>query len=94
MTDLKIKQLAENFRTLKKPINPDIAMHSSDYKYKDLFQGLIIDITADQFKDYFKPVYVGYFNDFYKSLVLSNVIDFKPLDDNEQKIYNIIEKYI
>ena len=61
-----------------------------------------IDITADQFKgktktefkDDFKPVYVGYFNDFYKSLVLSNVIDFKPLDDNEQKIYNIIEKYI
>ena len=78
------------------------AYDTPEYKYEDLFDGLIIDITADQFKekaknefkDYFKPVYFGYFDDFYKSLVFNDAIEYKPLDGDELEDYRIIEKYI
>ena len=83
-------------------LDPLDSYDTPEYKYEDLFDGLIIDITADQFKekaknefkDYFKPVYLGCFNDFYKSLDFRGASEYKPLDVDELEDYRIIEKYI
>ena len=39
--------------------NPEEPIHFTKYGRADLSDGLIIDITGDQFEDYFERVYVG-----------------------------------
>ena len=65
------------------------------YEEKDLYDGLIIDITSDQFDDYDVPVYVGYMDEFHQSFDFIQAWDYYELCGTRlKKIYRIIEGYI
>ena len=59
------------------------------YDKQDIENGLIIDITGDQFNE--PSVYVGYINDFYKQFDFLAAYEHESLLDEELiKLYNII----
>jgi hypothetical protein len=65
------------------------------YEEADLYNGLIIDITSDQFDDYEKTVYVGYMDEFHKSFDFIGADDYNGLnDDRLERLYRIIESNI
>lgn len=77
------------------------------YEENDICDGVIIDITADQFVDYNKSVYVGEIDDFHKLFKFSDAHDFKSFEIKEisslsevqedntlENLYKIIEKYL
>ncbi len=62
------------------------------YQYDDLKEGLIIDITADQFGE--TPIYIGYSNSFYKKFEFEIAYDYKGLDSRLMRLYKLIISYI
>lgn len=65
------------------------------YKEHDLYDGLIIDITSDQFDDYDISVYVGYMDVFHQSFDFLQAIDFDGIYCKRlENLYGIIEAYI
>ncbi len=65
------------------------------YEAEDLQEGLIIDITGDQFSDYDIPIYVGVRDAFHKSFEFNYAYDFEVLNDARlERLYRIIEVYI
>ena len=65
----------------------------SDYTETNLVDGLIVDITADQFRG--PSVYVGYMNDFYKMFEFEEARDYEGLRSGRLVgIYNMIEDFI
>ncbi len=63
------------------------------YEEDDLSEGLIIDITADQFEDYDEPVYVGAADSFHRSFEFIQAHEYESLrDERLQNLYRIIEK--
>lgn len=66
-----------------------------NYSYEDVKNGLIIDITGDQFDDYDSPVFVGNMDEFHASFDFRGATDLsKEGYPYEKRIYSIIEKYL
>ena len=67
----------------------------SFYREQDLRNGLIIDITGDQFDDYGLPVYVGFKDHFHNTFEFVHAVDFITLSDERlSEIYKAIEVYL
>lgn len=65
----------------------------ANYDETDLENGLIIDITADQFDGV--PIYVDYICDFYKQFEFQSANDFTGLGSTRlRKIYQTILQYL
>jgi hypothetical protein len=65
------------------------------YTEQDLKDGLIIDITSDQFDDCEDPVYVDYMDDFHRTFDFRLAVNYDGLnDDRLEHLYEIIESYI
>ena len=77
------------------------------YEENDICDGVIIDITADQFVNYDKSVYVGEMDAFHKLFKFDYAHDFKSFEIKEisslsevqedntlENLYKIIEKYL
>ncbi len=77
--------------------NQDFEEETEDIHYveQDLRNGLIIDITSDQFDDYKNPVFVGQMDDFHRSFDFIRAVDYDGLkNDRLEHLYEIIESYI
>lgn len=65
------------------------------YEERDLEEGLIIDITGDQFDDYEVPVYVGCVDAFHRSFDFIQAHDYDGLNDGRLYcLYQMIEQFI
>ena len=66
------------------------------YDWNDIKNGLIVDITADQFEDFDEEVYVGYLNSFYNGFDFRNAHDCNGIQDDDRlsRIYEIINEYL
>ena len=65
------------------------------YEKKDVSEGLIIDITADQFDDFNDPVYVGYETQFHSSFSFVSATEHDGLSDGRLiTFYAIVEEYL
>lgn len=65
----------------------------SHYIEEDLSNGLVIDITADQFGE--ASVFVGYLSDFYRRFEFRNASDYTGLGNSRlQRIYKSILNYL
>lgn len=74
---------------------PEEEVIITNYEAKDLTDGLIIDITGDQFDDYDIPVYVGCVDTFHKSFAFIQAHDYDGLNDGRlDSLYRLIEKYL
>lgn len=66
---------------------------NKSYEESDLENGLIIDITADQFGQ--EPIYFDYRCDFYRHFRFNSADNLEPLGNERLlKIYNIIMEYM
>ena len=75
--------------------HPEDEIDISRYKDADLRNGLIIDITADQFEDYDISVYVGYQDSFHQSFEFIQALDCDRLCEGRlRRLYSVIEEYI
>ena len=75
--------------------NPEGPIDVTRYEAEDLQQGLIIDITADQFPDCSLPVYVGYLDPFHESFEFREAHDYDGLNDPRMKsLYRIVGAYL
>ena len=62
---------------------------------KNLHNGPIIDITADQFADYDILVYVGYQDSFHQSFDFIEAYDYDGLNDGRlYSLYRTIKEYL
>ncbi len=69
------------------------SINSTNYKASDVQNGLIIDITADQFGEV--PVYVGETNQFYENFVFEAANGSPRIDDFEgRSIYNTVLQFL
>ena len=65
----------------------------ANYEESDISDGLIIDITADQFGE--EPIYIDYISDFYRQFEFVSANDFNGLGSSRlRNIYQIILQYI
>lgn len=65
------------------------------YEENDLLDGLIIDITADQFNDYDNPVFVDYQDSFHQSFDFIQAHDYDGLCDGRlYSLYRTIKEYL
>ena len=63
------------------------------YREEDINNGLIIDITGDQFDE--EPVYFGYIDNFHIKFDFIQAFDLEPLSDSQLlEIYHILLKYL
>ena len=75
--------------------HPEMEVVITNYEADDLKDGLIIDITADQFDDFNIPVYVGYIDSFHQTFELRQARDYDGLADERLiNLYREIEKYL
>lgn len=76
--------------------NQDSEEDTEDIHYgeRDLRNGLIIDITSDQFDDYDNSVYVGQMDEFHQQFSLIQAVDYDGLNDRLEHLYRIIELYL
>ena len=74
---------------------PEKEIDVTHYEEDDLKDGLIIDITADQFPDYDIPVYVGTMDSFHKKYEFIQAHDFRGMGTARlESLYSKIEKWI
>lgn len=65
------------------------------YVEQDLKEGLIIDITSDQFEDYDTPVFVGRLDRFHRTFEFIQAVDYDGLNNTRlRQLYEIILTYI
>jgi hypothetical protein len=75
--------------------NPEKTVDTTHYEEDDLYNGLIIDITADQFLDYDIPVYVGTMDSFHSEYGFIQAHEFRGMGTERlEKLYRKIEKWI
>lgn len=75
--------------------NPGEDIDITRYEEDDLCDGLIIDITADQFDDYDIPVFVGYQDTFHRAFNFIEAHDDDGLYDGRLRIlYQTIKEYM
>ena len=73
----------------------DIPVAIINYKQTDLTNGLIIDITGDQFEDYDIPVYVGKIDNFHRSFKLVAAHDYEGMNGGRLfGLYQKIKEYL
>ena len=71
----------------------DGSKKAAEYQYCDLEEGIIVDITADQFDE--SPIFVGYIDDFHKKYEFDSAHESNyELTDVDLNRYSIIEKYL
>lgn len=76
---------------------PEKTLETSHYTETDLENGLIIDITADQFPDYDISVYVGMMDSFHKQFDFKQAHDYGGLNDLNgrlERLYSVIDRYL
>ena len=73
---------------------PEAEVEISCYEANDFKNGIIIDVTGDQFDDCKIPVYVGYLDDFHQSFDFIEAYDYDGLNDRLLVLYKIIEEYL
>ena len=76
---------------------PEKSIDTTHYEKSDLENGLIIDITADQYPDYDIPVYVDLIDPFHEHYNFIQAHDYCGLNDLDrrlEKLYRTIEKCI
>lgn len=73
---------------------PDSPNYAVNYKECDIQNGIIIDITADQFGE--QSVYVGYLDEFHKQFRFDSAHDYGSLSELPRllKLYSLITEYI
>lgn len=70
-------------------------MVNDNYSYEDIENGLIIDITSDQFDDYNLPVFVDYMDEFHESFDFMRAVNLsKEGYPYDREIYSIVDKYL
>ena len=75
--------------------NPEEPIDVTRYEETDLSDGLIIDITADQFDDFNEPVYVGGMDSFHNSFEFNQAHDYNELGDGRLRdLYNKTAPYL
>lgn len=75
--------------------NPDQEIDKTRYEMSDIEDGLIVDITADQFPDYNIPVYVGTMDAFHASFDYDHENAYIGLEvERIKELYHIIEQYL
>ena len=75
--------------------HPEAPIDVTKYNETDLSNGLIIDITADQFEDFDEPVYVGGLDYFHNSFVFVQAHDYEGLGDGRlHHLYMTITSYL
>lgn len=75
--------------------NSEEETEDTHYMEQDLRDGLIIDITSDQFDDCEDTVYVDYLDDFHRTFDFRLAVAYDGLnDDRLEHLYEIIESYI
>ena len=76
--------------------NPEKEVDITRYEEDDLHNGLIIDITADQFADYDIPVYVGSLDPFHQSFDFVQAHDYAGELGNRrlETLYKSIKEYL
>lgn len=81
-----IKLILTRYGNEKWNDSPSTAYYSSS----DLENGLIVDLTADQFGE--APVYVGYINDFYRNFEFISAYDYACLGN--ERMSSLYQKII
>lgn len=104
LDDTRISKPTPSFSSLPKEIqpvmrvygaaNPDVAIDITHYEAENLCDGLFIDITGDQFRDYSIPVFVGQTDRFHSSFEFVQAHDYDGLTPRLEKLYRIVERYI
>lgn len=76
--------------------HPEEEVELRNYEAEDLKDGLMVDITADQFDDYDIPVYVGGMDAFHRTFEFRQAHDYDGLvgDGRLVRLYETIEKYL
>ena len=75
--------------------HPEEEVDITKYEAEDLIDGLIIDITADQFDDYNIPVYVGPIDTFHQTFDLIQAHDYVGLNNERLcSLFRIIAEYL
>ncbi len=103
--DDRVKEAAERFYIYPEEIwdplrsygikNPEEPIDVTRYEESDLSNGLIIDITADQFKDFNLPVYVGKMDSFHAGFLFNEAEDYKELcTERLNELYKLVEHYL
>ena len=102
--DERISKPTPSFSSLPKEIlpvmsgygvaTPDAAIDITHYEAENLCDGLFIDITGDQFRDYSIPVFVGQTDSFHSSFEFVQAHDYDGLTPRLEKLYRIVERYI
>ena len=76
---------------------PEKIVDITRYEAEDIENGLIIDITSDQFDDWDYPVYVGFMNPFYRTFNFNQAHDYDGLNDiggRLSRLYRIVLRHI
>lgn len=75
--------------------HPESGIELTNYEPSDFTEGIIVDITGDQFIDYDKTIYVGEADGFHKSFEFVDAHDISALKDERLcKLYQIVEEYL
>lgn len=75
--------------------HPEQSVDITRYEFEDLQDGLIIDITGDQFEDYDNPVHVGLLDSFHQSFDFNQAHDYDGINDERLwGLYRIISRYL
>lgn len=90
----KLPEEIEDILNLYGSRDNDGTINTTHYEKKDLRNGLIVDITADQFGEV--PVLIEYMGEFHERFRLDFARDCDGIGDDPRlrRIYNIVMKYI
>lgn len=73
----------------------DSTIINEGYSKENLASALIIDITADQYENYYSTIYIGFFDDFHDGFDCRIAQDFDGLGEGRlSNLYDLIEPYI
>lgn len=101
--DHRVKEPTPRFYEAPDNIKDILNLYSNDaynepinithYEEDDLINGIIIDITADQFGE--KPIYIDYMDEFHKRFIFVAAHDYRGLWDGRlRELYHTIMEYV
>lgn len=75
--------------------HPESGFELTNYESSDFTEGIIVDITGDQFNDCDEAIFVGKADKFHQSFEFINAHDIYALNDERLcKLYRIVEEYL
>lgn len=75
--------------------HPESGFKLTNYESSDFTEGIIVDITGDQFSDCDEAIFVGKADKFHQSFEFINAHDIYALNDERLcKLYRIVEEYL